>query len=372
VAERRTGPRKGSPKDPTQLQSLRGQIDQVDLDILKLLNRRARLVSRIGKIKQRSRRTVYVPSREGEIFKRLIERNEGPFPNDGVRAVFREIVSASRSLERSIRVAYFGPEATFTHLAALRQFGNSAAHVPRASIADVFDTVERGAADYGVVPVENSTEGVVSHTLDLFVDSKLTICAEILLPISHDLLSKSGRVDDVTRVVSHPQALAQCRKWLEKHLPQAPIFEVHSTAVAAKTAAEDPGAAAIASAFAAELYGLAVIQSKIEDHVNNVTRFLVIGHDMPPPGNNDVTSILFSIKKDEVGALHQVLEPFSRHGVNLTKIESRPMKHKAWEYIFFLDMEGHASEPRLRKALSEVEKKCFFLKVMGSYPRATA
>jgi chorismate mutase/prephenate dehydratase len=207
----------------------------------------------------------------------------------------------------------------------------------------VFDAVERGAADYGVVPVENSTEGVVSHTLDLFVDSKLTICAEILLPISHDLLSKSGRVDDVTRVVSHPQALAQCRKWLEKHLPQAPIFEVHSTAVAAKTAAEDPGAAAIASAFAAELYGLAVIQSKIEDHVNNLTRFLVIGHDMPPPGRSDVTSILFSIKKDEVGALHQVLEPFARHGVNLTKSEPAPGAHGTGVHL--LD-----TEPRLRAA----------------------
>jgi chorismate mutase/prephenate dehydratase len=371
VAEHRTGSRKGSSTDAKQIQKLRAQIDGVDLEILKLLNRRARVVSRIGRIKQRNKRTVYIPGRESEIFKRLVERNDGPFPNDGVRAVFREIVSASRSLERSLRVAYFGPEATFTHLAALRQFGNSATHVPRPGIGEVFDAVERGDADYGVVPIENSTEGVVSHTLDLFVESKLTICAEILLPISHDLLSKTGRLEDVTRIVSHPQALAQCRKWLEKNVPQVPLFEVHSTAGAAKTAAEDPGAAAIASAFAAELYGLKVIQSKIEDQVNNVTRFLVIGRDMPPTGGNDVTSILFSIKKDEVGALLHVLEPFSRHGVNLTKIESRPMKQKAWEYIFFLDMEGHATDPAVKRALAEVEKKCFFLKVMGSYPRAT-
>jgi chorismate mutase/prephenate dehydratase len=346
------------------------QIDEVDLEILGLLNRRARLVSRIGEIKKRSRRTVYIPSREREIEKRLVERNEGPFPNEGVRAVFREIVSASRSLERPVHVAYLGPEATFTHLAALKQFGNSADHLARQSIAEVFDSVERSRADYGVVPIENSSEGVVSHTLDLFVASDLKICAEVLLPISHDLLSRSGRVEDVERIVSHTQALAQCRKWIERNLPNVSLFEVPSTALAAKAAVEDPSAAAVASEFAAELYGLKVIQSKIEDHVNNLTRFLVIGRDMPPPGPSDITSLLFSIKKDEVGALYHVLEPFARHGVNLTKIESRPMKQQAWEYIFFLDLEGHASTPSVRKALAEVEKKCFFLKVMGSYPRA--
>ena len=370
MAEHRTGPRRASQTDAKQLTSLRAQIDEVDLEILKLLNRRARLVSHIGEIKKRSKRTVYIPSREREIEKRLVQRNEGPFPNEGVRAVFREIVSASRSLERPLRVAYLGPEATFTHLAALKQFGNSADHIARQSIAEVFDAVGRSRADYGVVPIENSNEGAVNHTLDLFAESDLKICAEVLLPISHDLLSRSGRIEDVERVVSHAQAIAQCRKWIERNLANVSLFEVQSTALAAKTAVDDPSAAAIASEFAAELYGLKVIRSKIEDHVNNMTRFLVIGRDMPPPSPNDITSLMFSIKKDEVGALYHVLECFARHGINLTKIESRPMKHQAWEYIFFLDLEAHVSDPAVRKALEEVEKKCFFLKVMGSYPRA--
>jgi chorismate mutase/prephenate dehydratase len=370
VGEERKGSGKTSQTDSREIQKLRTQIDDVDLEILKLLNRRASSVSEIGKIKQRSKRTVYIPSREHEIFKRLIERNEGPFPSEGVRSVFREIVSASRSLERPLRIAYLGPEATFTHLASLRQFGGSADHLPRPSIGEVFDAVERGGADYGVVPVENSNEGVVSHTLDLFVTSNLTICTEILLPISHDLLSASGRLEKIARVVSHPQALAQCRKWLEKHLAQVPRFEVHSTALAAKTASEDPTAAAIASQFAAEHYGLEVVQHKIEDQVNNVTRFLVIGRETAPPSPNDVTSVMFSIKKDEVGALARVLEIFVRHDINLCKIESRPMKNQAWEYLFFLDLQGHVSEASVQKALEEVKERCFFLKVLGSYARA--
>jgi chorismate mutase/prephenate dehydratase len=370
VAKESKGSGKTSQTDSQEIQSLRKQIDEVDLQILKLLNRRASLVSEIGKIKLRSKRTVYIPSREHEIFKRLIERNEGPFPSEGVRSVFREIVSASRSLERPLRIAYLGPEATFTHLASLRQFGGSADHLPRPSIGEVFDAVERGGADYGVVPVENSNEGVVSHTLDIFVTSDLTICAEILLPISHDLLSASGRIEKIARIVSHPQALAQCRKWLEKNLPQVPRFEVHSTAVAAKTASEDPTAGAIAGEFAAEYYGLQVVQPKIEDQVNNITRFLVIGRETAPPGPNDVTSVMFSIKKDEVGGLARVLELFANHDVNLCKIESRPMKNHAWEYLFFLDLQGHVSEPSVQKALEEVKERCFFLKVLGSYARA--
>lgn len=361
---------KNSRTDNQEIQGLRERIDDVDLKVLKLLNARAKLAAEIGKVKSRSRRTVYIPSREHEIFKRLTAANEGPFPNEGVRAVFREIVSASRSLERPLKVAYFGPEATFTHLASLRQFGGSAQHVPRPGLADVFDAVERRQADYGVVPVENSTEGVVSHTLDLFVTSDLTICAEIVLPISHDLLSQSGKLEDVARVVSHPQALAQCRKWLDRNLPNVPRLEVHSTSAAAQGAKEDPTTAAISSEFAGDYYGLKVVQSKVEDNVNNVTRFLVIGHETPPRSKHDVTSLMFSINKDEVGALYNVLEVFARNRVNLSKIESRPMKNQAWEYIFFLDLQGHLAEPAVKKALKDVEKRCFFLKVLGSYPRA--
>lgn len=364
------GSGKTAPSDSEEIQALRKKIDDADLSILKLLNTRAKLASEIGTIKSRSKRNVYIPGREMEIFKRLTEANEGPFPNEGIRAVFREIVSASRSLEQPLKVAYFGPEATFTHLASLRQFGASAEHLPRTSIADVFDAVERRQADYGVVPVENSTEGVVSHTLDLFVTSDLTICAEVVLPISHDLLSRSGKLEDVARVVSHPQAIAQCRNWLDKNLRSVPRLEVHSTSSAAKTAREDPTAAAVSSKFAGDFYGLRVIESKIEDNVNNITRFLVIGHDTSPPGDDDVTSLVFSIKKDEVGALYHVLETFSTNRINLSRIESRPMKNQAWEYVFFLDLQGHMADPVVKKSIAEVEKRCLFLKVLGSYPRA--
>jgi chorismate mutase/prephenate dehydratase len=302
------------------------------------------------------------------IYERLTARNPGPFPAEGIRRVFREIISASLSLEQPMKVAFLGPQGTFTHAAAMKQFGFSAQLVPQKSIPAVFDEVQRGRAHYGVVPVENSTEGAVSHTLDMFMESEQKVNAEILLEISHYLLSRTGRFEDIRKVVSHPQPLAQCRKWLEENLPDVPLIDVGSTALAAQTAAEDETAAAIASEMAASLYGLQIVKERIEDNPNNYTRFLVIGSKTPARSGRDKTSVMFNVK-DEPGILYRMLEPFSKRGINLSKIESRPMKKKAWEYIFFLDMEGHIEEDNVRAAVDELKEYCQFIKVLGSYPR---
>jgi chorismate mutase/prephenate dehydratase len=351
------------------LSELRRQIDTIDDQILELLNRRAGVVIEVGRAKAGEQKEFYVPSREQAIYERLTAASAGPFPKEAIRRVFREIISASLSLEQPMKVAFLGPQATFTHVAAMQQFGFSAQLVPQKSIPAVFDEVLRGRAHYGVVPVENSTEGVVSHTLDMFMESDLKINAEILLGISHDLLSRSGRLEEVRKVVSHPQALAQCRKWLEENLPDIPLVDVASTALAAQMAAEDETAAAVASEMAATLYGLQVLKPKIEDNPNNFTRFLVIGTKTPERTGRDKTSVMFSTK-DEPGILYRMLEPFSKRGINLSKIESRPMKKKAWEYIFFLDMEGHIAEEGVSAAIEELRGYCQFLKVLGSYPRA--
>jgi chorismate mutase / prephenate dehydratase len=351
------------------LGDLRRQIDAIDDQILDLLNLRARVVIEVGKTKTGKNQEFYVPSRELAIYERLTLNNPGPFPTDAIRRVFREIISASLSLEQPMKVAFLGPLATFTHAAALQQFGLSAQLVPQKSIPAVFDEVLRGRAHYGVVPVENSTEGVVSHTLDMFMESELQINAEILLAISHDLLSRSGRIEEVRKVVSHPQALAQCRQWLAENLPDTPLVDVASTALAAQMAVEDETAAAVASGMAATLYDLKIVRTRIEDHANNFTRFLVIGRNTPGRSGQDKTSLMFSVK-DEPGILYRMLEPFSKREINLSKIESRPMKKKAWEYIFFLDMEGHIEQEEIRAAVEELRGHCQFLKLLGSYPRA--
>jgi chorismate mutase/prephenate dehydratase len=351
------------------LAGLRQQIDAIDDQILDLLNRRASVVIAVGKAKEGASGDFYVPSREQAIYARLIAANAGPFPEEGVRRVFREIISASLSLEQPLKVAFLGPQATFTHVAAMHQFGFSAQLVPIKSIPSIFDEVGRGRANYGVVPVENSNEGVVSHTLDMFMESDLKIIAEVLIEISHDLLNRTGRIEDVRRVVSHPQALAQCRAWLEENLPDVPLVDVGSTALAAQQVAEDESAAAIASEAAATLYGLRTVKHRIEDNPNNFTRFLVIGGQMPEPGGCDKTSIMFSVR-DEPGILYRMLEPFSKRGLNLSKIESRPMKGRAWEYIFFLDLEGHIRDEQVAGAVEELKGYCQFLKVLGSYPKA--
>lgn len=356
-------------KPKKSIETLRETIDAIDDKILDLLNQRARIAIEIGKQKKANKADLHAPTRELEVYDRLQSLNKGPFPDEALRAVFREIMSATLALEGPLKVAYLGPKATFTHLACLRQFGFSATYVPVNSIKEVFFEVERGRVEYGVVPIENSTEGVVNHTLDMFIDSPLKIVGEVLQEVSHHLMNRSGKMEDVKRLFSHPHAIAQCRVWLENHLPQIPITEVSSTAKAAEYCAEDPSAAAIASELAAQLYGLKILKRRIEDNINNYTRFLVISQKNLGRTGKDKTSILFSIR-DRVGALYDMLRPFSHFGINLTKIESRPSKKKAWEYIFFVDLEGHMEDEKVRAALEELKDQCLFLKVLGSYPAA--
>ena len=355
--------------EPT-LAGLRGEIDRLDDEILRLLNARAALVGQVAQLKERAQVPFYVPSREKQIIDRLVAQNPGPFPSHAIRNVFQEIFSACLSLEKTVRVAYLGPEGTFTHMAAKRQFGLSARTVPVGTIAAVFSEVERGHADFGVVPVENSTEGVVNHTLDTFVESDLRVSAEILVPISHCLMGLPGQeLPQIERVYSHPQALAQCRQWLATNLPRAALVEAASTSEAAHHAAGDPQGAAIASEMAARLHGLELYRQGIEDLTGNVTRFLVIGRQQAEPTGRDKTSVLFSTR-DTPGSLYRVLGGIAERGLNLTRIESRPSRRRAWEYVFFADIDGHQREPALVAALDIARSHCEMLKVLGSYPKA--
>jgi chorismate mutase/prephenate dehydratase len=349
------------------IKELRKKIDQLDDQILSLLNQRAEVVLQIGKLKSQQKLEVYDPGREEEIYRRLQRINQGPFPSSAIKPVFREIMSASLSLEKPIRVAYLGPRATFTHLACMQKFGLSAQFIPVRSIEDVFWEVERGQANYGVVPVENSREGIVSHTLDMFVDSELHIWGEILVKISLCLLSKAEKMEGIGKIYSHRQPIAQARRWLRENMFNVEIIEVGSTAEAAEEAASDPDSAAIASELAARLYNLNILKDGIEDSANNYTRFLIISQRFSPRTGRDKTSIMFSIK-DRVGALYSMLQPFSKHKVNLTKIESRPSKKKAWEYIFYVDMQGHVADANVKAALDELAEQTLYLKTLGSYP----
>jgi chorismate mutase/prephenate dehydratase len=350
-----------------ELEKLRKEIDEVDNKIVDLLNKRAEVVIDIAHIKRNEKAKFYSPEREREILERLITLNKGSFPNDTLKVIYREILSASLSLEEPMRVACLGPLATYTHLAALRHFGSSASFLPVESIKGVFDAVDSGKAEFGIVPIENSNEGVVSYTLDLFMDYDLKVSAEVMLEISHNLLSKSGDKTKIKKVYSNPQATAQCRRWIESNLPGIPIFESASTAKAAEIASQDHEAAAIASELAAKVYDLHFVEKNIGDSKHNFTRFLVISKEYPQKTGRDKTSIMFSIK-DKPGALHDILSPFKKARINLTKIESRPSKRKAWEYIFFVDMEGHIDDRRVRKAIDNIKDSCLYVKILGSYP----
>lgn len=351
----------------SELKRLRNEIDKIDEEILDLLNRRAGIVIEVARIKRKENARFYSPEREKEILQRLTSINKGPFPNSAIKPLFREILSASLSLEQPLKVSYFGPVATFTHLAAMRYFGSSASLVPAEGIKDVFESVYSGQAEYGVVPVENSNEGVVSYTLDMFMDFDLKISGEVMLKISHNLLSGSGDKSKIKRIYSHPQAVAQCRKWLERNVPGIPVLESTSTARAAETASKEADAAAIASEVAAKIYDLHFVERHIEDFKDNFTRFLIISWEPSKRTGRDKTSIMFSTK-DRPGALFTILEPFKQARINLTKIESRPSKRKAWEYIFFVDMEGHMDDKKVRTAIEEVKEGCLYLKILGSYP----
>ena len=352
------------------LARLRAQIDAVDDEILRLLNDRARLVGQVATLKERLQVPFYVPSRERQIVDRLVVANPGPFPSEALRPVFQEIFSACLSLEIVVKVAYLGPAATFTHMAVRQQFGLSARAIPVGTIAGVFEEVDRGRADFGVVPVENSTEGVVNHTLDTFVDSDLKICAEIVMQVTQCLLVRPGlELDEVERVYSHPQALAQCRRWLAAHLPRATLLEAPSTAEAARLAREDARGAAVASELAARLYDLQVARRQIEDVSQNVTRFLVLGKRQAEPTGRDKTAVLLALR-DEPGILSRVLSPFAERGINMTKIESRPSRRRPFEYVFFIDVDGHQKDEPVAAALRALETTCESVKVLGSYPKA--
>lgn len=348
------------------LKKLRSSVDNIDKKIVRLLNVRAAVAGRIAGIKTESGKSIYSPDREREVLRKISLLNKGPLSKEALEAVYREIMSSSLSWDRKLNVAYLGPEATFTHLAAIKRFGSQVEYIASNSITEVFSEVEKDNADYGVVPIENSVEGAVSHTLDMFIDSDLKICNQIILDIAHHLLARCPK-NKIRRIYSNPQVFGQCRIWLQENLPKAEKIEVSSTTRAAQIAAREKYSACIASLLAAKVYALKVIASDIEDSPHNITRFLIIGKSDVPATGNDRTSVMFSIK-DRVGALHDMLVPFKKYRINLTKIESRPSKKKAWDYYFFVDMDGHRDSPRVKKAIAELEDKCKFLKVLGSYP----
>ena len=346
----------------------RKAIDRLDAQIVKLLNERTKHVLAIGEIKLKAGEEIYAPHRERAVFQRICRLNQGPMTDEGLRAIYREIMSNALSLEKSMTIAYLGPEATFTHQAAIRRFGSSLRYSSQKTIADVFAEVSKNRADYGVVPIENSTEGVVTHTLDMFVDSDLKIVAQIILPVQHCLLSNSRR-SQIKKLYTHPQSLGQCRAWIQNNLPRAEIIETSSNARSAEFAAREKDSAAIAGVLAAEKYGLRVLEHDIQDNAANATRFLVLGRQCSPPTNNDRTSLMFSIV-DQVGALYRALAPFRRYRINMTKIESRPSKRKAWEYFFFVDCDGHMNDRRVANSISLLTEHCSYVKVLGSYPNS--
>ncbi len=348
------------------LEDLRAKIDRLDAQILQLLNERAKCAIEIGEIKRNNNTEYYVPEREKLIFDKVREVNPGPLPDQAVKAIYREIISTVRALEKPIEIAFLGPRDTFSHMAALRIFGSHAEYLPVATVEDIFTEVERKRADYGVVPVETAMGGGVSDTLDRFVTSDLKIINEVMLHVSQNLLSNSP-LEEIKRVYSKVQPFVQCRNWLKANLPAAELVEAASTAEAARIAAGEPGAAAIASTLAAETYSIAVLVKGIEDSPNNFTRFFVIGRHMAKPTGNDKTAILCSIT-DRQGALYDLLRPLSEGGINLTRIESRPSQKRAWEYVFFIDMLGHIDDPNIGEALESMAKQCKELKVLGSFP----
>jgi chorismate mutase/prephenate dehydratase len=345
-------------------------IDEVDEEIVRLLDRRARLARRIGEIKQEGDLEVYAPARERAVLNRATSLSAGDFPKRGLEAVFREIISSSISLEARLKVAYLGPEATFTHEASLRSFGASVELVPQPTVAEVFTLVERGEAEHGVVPVENSMEGAVTHTLDELMNSPLKICGEVYLPVSQNLISKEPSLERVRVVCSHPMALSQAATWLRHELPGARLEEVESTGQAARRAALEAGTAAVGSALAAEAHGLNVLARGIQDARTNSTRFIVLGRRWAGRTGKDKTSVVFSVK-DRPGVLRDALSAFAEEDINLTRIESRPSRKRAWTYVFFADLRGHPEEERVKRALAALEEHCPYVSVVGAYPEVS-
>lgn len=352
------------------LEKLRQRIDEIDETLQALISDRVRLAQEIGAIKWAAGSdSVYRPEREAQILRTVMERNDGPLTDEQLVRIYRELISATVAAEAPIKVGFLGPEGTYTHSAALKHFGASVTALPQTTIDDVFHAVETGETDYGVVPVENSIEGMISHTLDSFFTSPLKICGEIVLRIRHQLLSSAASIADVQRIVSHAQSLAQCRRWLTQHLPNAELISVTSNAEAVRQIRGDQRGAAIASEAAGLLYEVPVLEADIEDDAGNTTRFLVIGSEDTPPSGQDKTSLVVS-NPNKPGALHRLLTPLAEQNVSMTRIESRPSKTALWEYVFFIDVEGHAEDGNVRTALEKLEAEAGFLRLLGSYPRA--
>lgn len=354
------------------LKAVRERIDALDEQIQTLVTERARCALEVARVKGASAApdaNFYRPEREAEVLRNVIARNQGPLPNEDLVRLFREIMSSCLALQRPMRIAYLGPEGTYTQAAALKHFGHAVGTVAHGAIDEVFRDVEAGGSHFGVVPIENSTEGVVTHTLDMFLNSPLQIVGEVELRIHHCLLSREQNMAGVRRVYAHQQALAQCREWLDENLGGVDRLPVSSNAEAARRAAAEEGAAAIASSQAASIYGLNVLASNIEDEPDNTTRFLIIGRERAAPSGHDKTSLLVSAP-NRPGALYSLLAPFHRYGISMTRIESRPSRRGMWEYVFFIDVEGHAAEANLADALKELERDAAMMKLLGSYPRA--
>ena len=357
-------------KRKMSLKKLRREIDEIDKKILSFLNRRADRTIRIGLLKTKEGGSVFDPTREREIYEKVSRLNRGPLSSETVQAIYREVISGARALEKSLTIAYQGPPLSYAHLASQKVFGSQVSYSDVMTIGDVFTEVERDRADYGAVPIENSIEGTVGYTLDRFTDTELTICSEVFLKIDHCLVGRAKTMNRVKRLYFHPQAFAQCRSWLEEHLyhlKPRDYVEVLSTSMAASMASHHAESAAIAHEDAARQYRLRILSRSIGESHRNVTRFLLIGKNGSGRTGRDKTSLMFSIK-DRIGALHDILVPFKMNGINLTKIESRPSRKKPWEYYFFVDLKGHKDEKKVKQAITSLEKHCTFLKILGSYP----
>jgi chorismate mutase/prephenate dehydratase len=367
-------PRKTTAKtDDTALQGLRGKIDALDAQLEELISQRARYAKEIGVLKGvKSTAEFYRPEREAQVLRRVVERNKGPLRNEEMVRLFREMMSACLAQEEPLKVAYLGPEGTFTQSAVLKHFGHSVHALSVPTIDEVFHEVEAGTADFGVAPIENSSEGTVNiHTLDMFLTSPLKVCGEIELRIHQHLMGRMADIKDIKRVCSHPQSLAQCKAWLAENLPDVELVPVASNAEAARRARDEDGTAALAGEAAANVYGLRILFQTVEDRDDNSTRFVVVGRKLFPPSGSDKTSLLVSASGTKgPGVLLHLLGPLARHGVNMTRIESRPSRKRKWDYVFFVDLDGHAEDPPVRKALEKIKAQASLFKVLGAYPKA--
>ncbi|WP_089398284.1 prephenate dehydratase [Noviherbaspirillum humi] len=350
-----------------KLKPLREQIDAIDAQILDLLNRRARIAQEVGHVKAETNAPVFRPEREAQVLRSVAERNPGPLLAADVQTIFREVMSSCRALERRVTVAFLGPQGTFSEQAVFQQFGHAVEALACASIDEVFRATEAGSADFGVVPMENSNEGAVNRTLDLLLQTTLSISGELSIPVHHSLMTASGAMDGVQRICAHSQALAQCQGWLNQHYPNIDRLAVASNGEAARMASQDPSVAAIAGEFAGQRYGLRVVQGHVQDDPHNRTRFAVVGRLQPGPSGKDQTSLILAVP-NRAGAVHSLLAPLAQHGVSMTRFESRPARLGTWEYYFYVDIEGHALDDKVAPALAALKENAAFYKLLGSYP----